>query len=229
MIRIIRLILLVVFGISIYMLIPEYHSHVESNQVIQEIREIDNNYEEYKRINSDYIGYLEFESGLISLPIVKSKDNQEYLNLSFNKNVSSQGTPFMDMDNSLDDQNIIIYGHNVYYDDKAMFTPLETLKDTYRDNMYLSLTLKDEVREYVITHVFEMKYEDLDIFPYYKNSFTEDEFNRWIEYPNRLNQIKSEESISYEDRFLTLQTCKKWDEDTHILVLCKEKSDVSIT
>jgi len=60
--------------------------------------------------------------------VVHSSDNNEYLRLSFEKEYHRYGTIFMDYRNTLDDQNIIMYGHYVYYDEDGMFTELHLLK-----------------------------------------------------------------------------------------------------
>lgn len=62
------------------------------------------------------VAWLSVDSTNINYPIVKYKDNQYYLNHSFDKNYKNSGWVYMDYrnNNKLIDDNIIFYGHNLY-------------------------------------------------------------------------------------------------------------------
>lgn len=66
-----------------------------------------------KEINPDTLGFIEV--GEVFLPIVKSHDNQEYLNRDIYGNESVTGCIFVSMlnDGDFSDGNTVIYGHNM--------------------------------------------------------------------------------------------------------------------
>ncbi|MCI6465603.1 MAG: class B sortase [Faecalicatena sp.] len=66
--------------------------------------------------NPDTVAWLRFdEPSVISYPVVKSTDNQEYLTKTFSANDNKLGAIFMDMRNNSEftDLNTFIYGHNL--------------------------------------------------------------------------------------------------------------------
>lgn len=64
--------------------------------------------------NPDYAGWLTIPGTNIDYPYVRSRDNAEYLNLSFDRKPSAAGTIFMDYRNlgGFQDNHLILYGHN---------------------------------------------------------------------------------------------------------------------
>lgn len=64
--------------------------------------------------NPDFAGWLTVPGTNIDYPYVRSKDNAEYLNLSFDRKPSALGTIFMDYRNlgGFTDRHLILYGHN---------------------------------------------------------------------------------------------------------------------
>ena len=183
-----------------------------------------------KADNPDFQGYLAFETGLIEMPIVQGKDNDEYLKLSFERNQDTQGTPFMDVNCNLRSVNITVYGHNVYYDSSAKFSPLEKLTDKkeFDSNRRLFFFLEDEVREYETLYVCYVSYDDTEDFDYAKSYFvTAEIFHGWLDFLKERSLFNQNEDVSDFDHFLTLQTCRKWNDNEHLLVVCREvnKSD----
>ena len=78
--------------------------------------------------NSDYRGIIKVGT-LVDEKVVQSEDNEYYLNYNADNEKDTQGAIFMDYRNTLDDLNIILYGHYVYYDENAKFTPLTKLTE----------------------------------------------------------------------------------------------------
>lgn len=79
--------------------------------------------------NQDTIGWIILPDTKINYPIVKSKDNEEYLTTTFEGQTANSGAIFMDMLCSSDftDENAIIYGHNMK--NGSMFRSLNNLTD----------------------------------------------------------------------------------------------------
>lgn len=173
--------------------------------------------------NSDLVGYLKFDSGIISLPVVQSSDNNYYLRKSFYKDYNEQGIPFMDSECTLESQNIVIYGHNVYYDDTAMFSPISFLlnQDEFEKSQTFAFYTKNEIRYYQITDVYVVDINEGIEFK--KQTFTdENDFNNWYSVIHSRNQIRTSEILDYTDNFISLQTCKRYQTDSRIVVIGKE-------
>ena len=114
---VICVIAIVFCGSNIY---GQYTSMHESKQGLTDYTTLVNassiqspvSYQEHYDNNPDYRGWIWFESNLIDLPVMQSSDNSFYLNHDENKGFDFEGEPFIDAANSLDDQNVSIYGHS---------------------------------------------------------------------------------------------------------------------
>lgn len=79
--------------------------------------------------NADCIGWIFIDGTNINYPVMHTPDNpQKYLRLSFEKKYSQSGVPFLDGRCSLQDGNLIIYGHNMK--NGTMFSDLKKYLDT---------------------------------------------------------------------------------------------------
>ena len=85
--------------------------------------------ESLKAQNADTIGWIILPDSRINYPILKSKDNAEYLTMTFEGQSSSSGAIFMDMlcESDFSNENTIIYGHNMK--NGSMFRALNNLTD----------------------------------------------------------------------------------------------------
>ena len=82
-----------------------------------------------KARNSDTVGWIILPDSRINYPIVKSKDNTEYLTTTFEGQTANSGSIFLDMycSNDFSDQNAIVYGHNMK--NGSMFRALNNMTD----------------------------------------------------------------------------------------------------
>lgn len=82
-----------------------------------------------KTQNLDTVGWIILPDSKINYPIVKSKDNEEYLTTTFEGKKANSGAIFMDMycANDFSNQNTIIYGHNMR--NGSMFRALNNMTD----------------------------------------------------------------------------------------------------
>ncbi|MBR3345908.1 MAG: class B sortase [Solobacterium sp.] len=175
--------------------------------------------------NEDFKGYLKFDSGLIGTPVVQGQDNEEYLRKSFEGKYDTQGIPFMDAMCSTYSANITIYGHKVYYDSKVKFSPLEKLTDERMadGNRTVSFYLEDGYREYEVVAVLYITSEEAEVMNYAQPSFiTTNQKSEWLQFMMNKNLIRVKTEPSPYDNFLTLQTCRKWNDNEHLLVICAE-------
>ena len=183
----------------------------------------DPDYAERKAVNPDYVGHLTVGDNLVDQNIVQAADNEKYLHQSWDLQTTTQGAAFMDYRNTLDDQNIIIYGHYVYYDATKMFTPLEKLyqQDNYAANKNITLTLDGEVRNYVITDVYYYIMDD-DTLMYFNTSYDPQYFKTYYAAVKDADFYDTGENLTMDDHWLTLQTCVRDHDELREIVLAKQ-------
>ncbi len=210
----------------------------DSNEKVNNVnkKKYQNLYNENKEINSDYIGHIIFDSGIIDLPVVQGLSNDDYLRTDWKTMKSDkEGSIFLDERSTFNDQNLIIYGHYVYpsYDPSRthMFTPLELLleEENYADNSTLILALNGEIRHYQIVAVYyceldpETDYtttsEDME---YYLSDFSDEYFDIYKNAVKAAQRYETGIDFTNDDKFLTLQTCVYKHDELREIVLCKE-------
>lgn len=182
----------------------EVNSDINDNKTIETV-DLDLN--NLKNINSDTVAYLKVESTNINYPVVKSNDNEYYLNHSFNKNKNQEGWIFLDYRNNINnlDNNTIIYGHNRLTG--TMFGSLKNLLNkSYQEstNHYIYLTTENN------NYVFEVfsTYITSNESYYLKTTFEDD--NEYLEF---LNTLKTRSTYNFnielnsDDKIITLSTC----------------------
>lgn len=82
-----------------------------------------------KTQNPDTVGWIILPDSKINYPIVKSKDNTEYLTTTFEGQTANSGAIFLDMycPSDFSSDNSIIYGHNMK--NGSMFRALNNMTD----------------------------------------------------------------------------------------------------
>ncbi|MBR0418346.1 MAG: class B sortase [Erysipelotrichaceae bacterium] len=177
--------------------------------------------------NKDFIGYIAWDSGIIEQPILQAADNDYYLHRSFDGNYYESGSIFMDSESKLSDQNIVIYGHNNSYNHEIMFSHLNDMaldQEYYENNSRFTVFLENEVREYAICYVYYINEEEFEDYDFLQANFeSREEFASFMEFPEKKNLISSVNGeLEYGNRFVTLQTCKRMNQDVKVVVLAKE-------
>lgn len=162
-----------------------------------------------KQINEDAIGWIEFHKPYINNPLVQTSDNSYYLKHSFRKKENAAGSLFMDCRNeSLDDRNVVIYGHNML--DRTMFG---SLKDVFEEEFWEEPEYDRIIR---ITDT-EQQVRKYKIFSYYitgeQNDSCTASFSDAAAYAEFLREItarslrKLDVAVTADDHILTLSTC----------------------
>lgn len=161
-----------------------------------------------KQINEDAVGWIVFNDPYINNPIVRTHDNSYYLNHSFRKKENAAGCLFMDCRNeSFDDRNVIIYGHNML--DRTMFG---SLKDVFQEKFP-----EEPERDIIRITDPEQHIREYKIFSYYitgeENDYRITSFPDAAAYTEFLRKItdrsvrKPDVSVTADDHILTLSTC----------------------
>lgn len=155
-----------------------------------------------KQENEDIIGWIYCENTPINYPVVQSNDNEYYLRRLANGEYNIAGSIFMDYRNSasLEDNNTIIYGHNMK--NNTMFGSLQEYKSQeYYDNHKIMYYFTPE-KNYMIK-----------IFAGYTISVESDIYNlavideKEIEGLINKSDFKSDVDIRQDDKIVTLSTC----------------------
>ena len=186
-----------------------------------------NEYNTYYNVNNDFVGMIKFDSGIISEKVVLAEDNDKYLRKDFNLKKDKEGTVFMDMYCNLDSRNITMYGHYVYYNTKAKFSPLHKLtkEENYEANKYITFQLKDEIRTYEVFAVYFYNWKDEAGYFYDTPDFqTADGFKRHVNNAIKRSLYKTIVKVEDNDNLLTLQTCVRNKKDSRLIVVAKEIS-----
>ena len=163
---------------------------------------------ELKKKNPDTVAWIKIENTNIEYPVVKAKDNDYYLNRSFDKKKNSAGWIFMDYRDKADgtDRNIVLYGHN--RKDKSMFGTINDMfkEEWYNDekNKYITYITENEYCTYEIFSIYRIEEEDYYITTSFKNDTEFDKFiNKLLK--RSFRDFKTE--VKKEDTILTLSTC----------------------
>ena len=152
--------------------------------------------------NPETIGWLIVPGTKINYPVVQHSDNNYYLNHDFKHNYNSAGWIFMDYQNKLDDQNIIIYGHHRH--DDSMFGSIDSLfdKEFYKNNANeIIFVTEKELLTYTIFSVYKASVKDTYNQPNYNN------LAKKIDKFKKNSQINFKEETNENSQIITISTC----------------------
>ncbi|MBR6033318.1 MAG: class B sortase [Clostridia bacterium] len=220
-----------------YKIIAWFEDNKKSKQIAEEIsnavvviehakagaeKQYEIDFNNLKSKNDETVGWIKVNGTDIEYPVVKTKDNDYYMNHSFDKSYNGAGWIFVDCETKLDgtDRNIVIFGHNRR--DGSMFGTLKNIltEQWYSDeqNYIIPFVLETEECKYQVFSVYTIEAED-----YYITT----EFANDSEFEGFLNDIKQRSvkdfgvKITAKDKILTLSTCA--DNNKYRVVLHAKK------
>ncbi len=234
---IIQIILVILFIFSCYKIINWYLENEENKNTLIEVKQFvdnkiveiieDNNiverdilsidFDALSNINDDTVGYIKINNTKIEYPVVKTVDNDFYLNHSYNKNNNSAGFIFADYRNKLDgtDKNIIIYGHN--RKDDSMFGSLDVvLTESWylnSENHIIEFVTEEGYFEYQIFSIYTILAEDY----YITTNFFNVDYANFLTTLNARSIYNFDRNLSDVEKIITLSTC----DDEEISSSCK--------
>lgn len=205
------LIIILVIFLS-YMLIDNRNDSQVEEQNNSKIYDL-NYYKDYY-LNEDIIGSLKINDTKIDTLLVKSNNNEYYLNHSINKEYDIKGSIFVDYRTNLNSKQINIYGHNSKEYDLP-FKELEKYKDEsfYDKHKIIEIWNGKEVINYEIfsVQIVANNSEHMNI-----NGNDENHLEKLS------NSIYNTGIVaSTNDQILVLQTCNYNPKNTYILVIAK--------
>lgn len=208
--KILNILIIILIILLLYMLIDnKNNSQVkEDNSKIYDL----NYYKDYY-LNEDIIGSIKVNGTKIDTLLLKSNNNEYYLNHSINKEYDIKGSIFVDYRTNLNSKQINIYGHNSKEYDLP-FKELEKYKDKafYDGHKMIEIWNGKEVINYEIfsVQIVENNSEHMNII------FDENHLEKLSN-----SVYNTGVSASTLDQILILQTCNYNPKNTYILVIAK--------
>ena len=172
------------------------------------------------KMNPDTVAWLRFdEPSVISYPVVKSADNEEYLTKTFSANDNKLGAIFMDMRSSSDfsDQNTFIYGHNLQVGGE-MFSQLSEYasEDFCKEHPYFYIYTPSKGK--LTYQVFAAAVVN-DQSENYKIEYpTEQEFTDYLEMCKNSSNYQTDAKVDSGSKIVSLSTCTNVNEEDRFLL-----------
>ena len=188
------------------------------------------NFDELMKMNPDTIGWIRFhpEPSQISYPIVKGKDNSEYLKKTFSANENTLGAIFLNVDNNADfmDKNTIIYGHRMK--DGSMFRHLQDYeeKSFWESNPYFYIYTPDG-RE-ITYHIYSAGQVE-DTSDTYLTSFeSEEAYQSFLNMTKEASLYDTGVELNAQRAIVTLSTCTSASDNHRFVVRGVKEKEVNL-
>ena len=206
----IAIILICILSVCCYKIITMFKEKDINDEQINEIIEqtiVENNENHTKEIdwkylkqtNEDIVGWIEIEDTNINYPILRD-ENLYYMNHNFNRSYNSNGSIFTTNTNIAEDEEILIYGHNMK--NGSMFSNL----GKYLDYSYLKEHQKIKI------YTPDKNYEAIIFSAYSTNVFQEQKIiknmnlKEIIEHYINSSAVKLD-NINVSNKIVKLSTC----------------------
>lgn len=229
-IKIIEILLVAVFIVSLILICPDLLGRVQAIAQNNEIQQsspatapdktdtTQTMISELNKINSDIIGWIYIDGTNIDYPILQGSNNDYYLNHLYDNTSNSAGSIFLDYSNNsmFDDQNSVIYGHSRY--DGTMFSELRKLKvqSFVNEHPYITIYTKENTLQYKIISVNVVP----DTFDFCQKDIG-NKLETYIESMKQSSYIRNDETVSDQDRIITLSTCTDVIENGRLIIIAK--------
>lgn len=170
--------------------------------------------------NPDTVAWIRMEEpAVISYPVVKSRDNEEYLTKTFSANDNKLGAIFLDKrsHSSFTDRNSFIYGHNLKVGGE-MFSQLSAYADEEfcRQHPYFFIYTPDGTTK--VYQVFSAGVVKATAENYNLNYNTDEDFTNYLELCKSSSNYQVETDLNAGSRIVSLSTCTNVLEDERFLV-----------
>lgn len=222
-----------VFVFSAYRLVTSLIPYYEGGKVYADVKKLaieggdektgfQVDFEKLLSQNKDTVAWIRFdEPKVISYPVVKSVDNEEYLTKTFVESENKLGAIFMDMRSTSDfsDRNTFIYGHNLNIGGEMFSQLLEYKKEDFaKAHPYFYIYTPDgKQRTYQVFSAAVVE----DISDNYTLSFESDEaYEKYLQHckESSLYQVDTEKPLDRAAKIVSLSTCTNVRDEDRFLV-----------
>ncbi|HKK95300.1 MAG TPA: class B sortase [Anaerovoracaceae bacterium] len=179
-----------------------------------------NNIQKFNNINGDVIGWIRIKGTIIDYPILKSRDNVDYLYKLPTGENNPCGSIFVECkcNKPFECFNTVIHGHNMK--DGSMFGSLEKFKNQvhYEDHKIIEILTPERGYDYIIVSSFVTR---ADSVVYETNNMAASERGEFIIYIKDNSDVKTREVVDVNDKLITLSTCAYNYENARRVVIGK--------
>lgn len=178
------------------------------------------NFEALLAENPDTVAWIRMEEpAIISYPVVKSRDNEEYLTKTFSANDNKLGAIFLDKrsHSSFTDKNSFIYGHNLKVGGE-MFSQLSAYADEAfcQQHPYFYIYTPDGMTK--VYQVFSAGVVKATAENYNLNYNTDEDFLDYLELCRKSSNYQVDVDLNAGSRIVSLSTCTNVLEDERFLL-----------
>ncbi len=223
----IMIVLLGVIGYCVYNIITIQNEYNESKNAFQAVADlvvkkikvpssddkeaevtVEIDFEELNRQNKDIFAWIFCDGTPLNYPVVKGKNNDQYLRHLIDGRYNNSGTLFLDSSNSKDlsDAHSFIFGHNMK--NGTMFACLLNYSKNgyYEEHPYIYLFTKDV--NYRLEVFSAYKTTDSDTESYKKDIKRNDDMTAYFNGLKGRSDFSCDIEYARGDKILTLSTCE---------------------
>lgn len=172
-------------------------------------------YAEYYSKNNDFVGWIKIDGTNVDYPVVKTDNNDFYLDHNFDKEYEGRGSIFMaeDCDPDLKLTNTVIHGHN--WLDGTNFSDLVQYSDFdyYKKHPVIEYDTRTKLHKWKIFAVFITTGSDFEdngyVFNYVYPDLTGQNFTGYMNEINKRTLFNTGVDVNENDKILTLSTCTR--------------------
>ncbi len=172
------------------------------------------------KMNSEVVAWLSVNGTNINYPVVQHKDNEYYLNHTFNGSKNNAGWVFLDYRNQINtwEKNTIIYAHG--RQNGSMFGSLKNiLKESWyqqKENHIIRLSTPNQNSLWQVFSVYRIPTTN----DYIQTSFSSNtSFQTFLEKMKNRSIYDFQVELNQEDTVLTLSTC--YDDNDKVVLHAK--------
>lgn len=159
-----------------------------------------------RQTNPDVLGWISIPGTRLDYPFLQGKDNQYYLNHTWQGKRNAAGSVFLECEVSTDfsDFNTIIYAHNMK--NGSMFGSLRQYRTQshYQANPYIYIIDDSGLRRYEIFAAFEA---EVVSYTYRLDVDTPEKKLAFLDYSAQHSVLETDIVPTVEDSVITLSTC----------------------
>lgn len=203
----------------------------------QTVTAVPEKYSEYYEKNNDFVGWIKIDSTHVDYPVVKTDNNDFYLNHNFEKEKEGRGAIYMDKDCSASPlgENTVIYGHN--WLDKTMFSELTKYSDLdfYKEHPVVEFNTRTNMYKWKIFAVFitsaSANEDNGYVFNYIYPDMGGENFDGYMSEIKKRSLFDTGVDVKETDKILTLSTCTRevdtssYRADCRIVILARMVRD----